>query len=292
MNPVERKYKVKFLLLGFNMELNYLELEDNLIIRKGDDGELQEMYERIKQNNAQSQRFFVEYEYKSKDTSTFSKEGYALMDDLNTFFQIFYNGIVKAAHFSRYGWIDNKYQSIGFSTNTRVSTYFPEGYIFENKEVKSIKEKWCSYRVQTKNKALKIATNRFLLSTQKYDNEDQLIDLMIAFEAIFLDVSEKGELSYKLALRSSYLLKNDFRSLDVFDFMKKAYNLRSSIVHGANFKGNEIKFKEKKLDSKSVVSTLTDLFRVSVQIILIEREETEIQHLIKAIDSEIVEGFK
>lgn len=291
MSQKERKYKAKFLLLGFNSESNSIKLGENLIIRRGKKTELKEMHDRIKQGSVKTQHFLLEFEYISKNPSTFSKDAYALMDDLNAFFQIFFNGIIKVAHFNKYGWIENKYHSIGFSTNTRVSTYFSKDYLLKKNEVGSLKRKWKSFQLQSEKKALRIAINRFLLSTQKYDDEDRLVDLMIAFEATFLDVTEKGELSFKLGLRSSYLLKHDFKSADVFEFVKKAYGLRSSIVHGANIKGNEIKFKGKKLDLRSVVSTLTDLIRTSYQIVIIERKESNMSDFIKTLDLEIIDGF-
>lgn len=287
----KREYKIRYLLLGFNSELDKIELDKNIIIRRGTIDELNDLYKRISLHNVESQKFIIETEFISNSDPFNLKEGYLLMDKLNTFFQIFFNGIFMTAHYLKFMVIDNRYEPIGFSTNTKVSSHFPEYYKIENEYALDMNRKWQSYQVKIENRALKIAVNRFLFSTQKYDNEDQLIDLMIAFEALFLDASEKGELSYKLALRSTYLLRMEFDSMAIFDFMKKVYSLRSSIVHGANFKGNEIKFKEKKLDSKAVVSNLTDLIRVCFQIIILERQEIEIKSFIDAIDSEIVASF-
>jgi hypothetical protein len=60
---------------------------------------------------------------------------------------------------------------------------------------------------------------------------DRLIDQMIAFE--FLYVGDYKELAYKLALRTAFLLTRDQKEREViFADMKKAYDLRSKIVHG------------------------------------------------------------
>lgn len=63
--------------------------------------------------------------------------------------------------------------------------------------------------------------------------EDRLIDQMIAFESLYL--GNEQELTYKLAMRTAFLLRKrkDHRKI-VFTNIKKAYNFRSRIVHGDN----------------------------------------------------------
>ena len=70
--------------------------------------------------------------------------------------------------------------------------------------------------------------------------EDTLIDQMIAFESLLLD--DDKELGYKLALRTAFLINRNKEI--VFNNMKKAYNLRSLIVHGKKQVSNDelIKF--------------------------------------------------
>jgi len=79
---------------------------------------------------------------------------------------------------------------------------------------------------------IEIALERFH-SSYHGNIEDRIIDQMIAFESLYL--GSEQELSYKLALRTAFLLRKrkDFRNI-VFTNMKKAYNYRSGIVHGDN----------------------------------------------------------
>lgn len=286
----ENQYKARFLLLGFNSEVNQILLDGGIIIRKGSDSELEEIRKRIATSNVDNQEFFLEYEFTSSDSNTF--EAYTKMNEFNIFFEIFYNGIIKTKHFIRFIMIDNLYQSAGLCSDSKVSGYFPNEYHLLSEQIEQMKINWFNYRKveHSENKALKIAMNRFLFSTQKYDSEDCLIDLMIAFEAVYLDASEKGELSYKLALRCANFLRFQFDCLDLFEFMKKAYNLRSSIVHGANIKGNDIKFKGKSLDLKSVNMTLTIIIRETFKRIILEMNELKITQIIQSIDMDIVKG--
>jgi len=63
--------------------------------------------------------------------------------------------------------------------------------------------------------------------------EDQILDLMIAAEALFLP-EESGELSYRLALRGAHFLGTELGSRTaVYQFLRNAYAVRSKIAHGS-----------------------------------------------------------
>ncbi len=77
----------------------------------------------------------------------------------------------------------------------------------------------------------KVAIRRFNASMEELEPEDRLIDEIIAFENLLLP--ERDELSLRLAIRAANLLTNavdDRRS--IFAFFRKAYDVRSDIVHG------------------------------------------------------------
>lgn len=77
---------------------------------------------------------------------------------------------------------------------------------------------------------LSIALRRFN-SAYHGNIEDRLVDHIIALE--FLYLGHEQELKYRLALRTAYLLGRDESERKViFNKMRKAYNVRSDIVHG------------------------------------------------------------
>ena len=83
-----------------------------------------------------------------------------------------------------------------------------------------------------------IAFSRFASAFDRATLQDRLIDLMIAAEAIFLQEDgspeDRGELSFRLALRAAHFITDPARDkAAIFDEMKKAYALRSRLVHGA-----------------------------------------------------------
>ncbi|MBI5049018.1 MAG: hypothetical protein HZB54_08755 [Deltaproteobacteria bacterium] len=84
---------------------------------------------------------------------------------------------------------------------------------------------------------LSVGIRRFSQSNERDNIEDRIIDLMISAEAIFLSSggSFQGELKYRLSHRASMFIGTDVElQRYVFDFMQKAYDVRSSIVHGSN----------------------------------------------------------
>lgn len=61
------------------------------------------------------------------------------------------------------------------------------------------------------------------------------LDLMIALEALY--IADDKELSYKLAMRAAYLLReNPERRNDIFSTIMAAYGVRSKLVHGVKVK--------------------------------------------------------
>jgi len=84
-------------------------------------------------------------------------------------------------------------------------------------------------------KILQIALKRFNDSYNKNKKEDKLIDYMVALESLLL--REDSELTYKMAMRGAYLLGRNFHERrELFETIKKAYSLRSKIVHGNTLK--------------------------------------------------------
>jgi hypothetical protein len=92
---------------------------------------------------------------------------------------------------------------------------------------------------------LNIALRRFSYATERRRPEDQLIDLMIAAESLFLSDAtskERGELRFRLALRAAFFVEVDGLSQkDLFRFMRYVYDSRSAVVHGRPFDESALK---------------------------------------------------
>lgn len=91
-----------------------------------------------------------------------------------------------------------------------------------------------------RRKHLQLALRRFVLALSREREDDRLIDLAIATEALLLD--HEGELSLRLALRAATLAEGTPLSpREVYERMRTAYRVRSKVVHGANIPTETIK---------------------------------------------------
>lgn len=102
-----------------------------------------------------------------------------------------------------------------------------------------------------RHRGLAQSARRFGYAMEDHREEDRIVDVMVAAEALFLgdagSAQDRGELKYRLSLRAAYFMGKDAAERHkIFKFMKSAYDARSSIAHGgqpSSFKdleGNEI----------------------------------------------------
>jgi hypothetical protein len=88
-----------------------------------------------------------------------------------------------------------------------------------------------------KSSPLDTAIRRFGFAGERTRPEDQIIDLMIAAEALFLPGEDRGESAHKLSLRAGLLLADkDQSARHIATVMKRAYDARSKLAHGTTLK--------------------------------------------------------
>jgi hypothetical protein len=122
--------------------------------------------------------------------------------------------------------------------------------------------KFADYTIKG-NSFVKISKNRFISALSRPSQLDKLIDLAISMESLY--VSGPGDITLKLVNRSSTLLaKNDKEREDYWSFMKKAYSLRSGIVHGEELRNTEINGKNYTVDE--IIKKLIILTQKSIVI--------------------------
>ncbi|MDF2679077.1 MAG: hypothetical protein K0R47_267 [Brevibacillus sp.] len=86
-----------------------------------------------------------------------------------------------------------------------------------------------------------LAFRRYSLSLEKKSYEDQLLDLWIGLESLFVPDGKKGEITYKLRLRMAYFFGDSLEQREkIAQLIKKSYNHRSEIVHSGKIFGNTL----------------------------------------------------
>jgi len=146
---------------------------------------------------------------------------------------------------------DVQSQSLGLSTEeqARLKQYLS----FYFRHLDEIDDMRSSLR-----KSTSIAGNYYESHQTRTTLEDKLIDLVISLEALFSPGLE-GELRFRIALRGAMLLGDDPESKRrIFNLFKRAYDARSSLVHG-----NESPFQTGKF-THSELTELGSEIRVAV----------------------------
>lgn len=127
----------------------------------------------------------------------------------------------------------------GFRYPKRIYYKNPGGqdnqYVMTKDEIPRLIDFWNFYNKDIEKKEYKrldTAIRRFNLLYQRGDVSDEIIDLMIAFESLFLEDNE-GELKYRLSIYVANFLGEDRNQRKQYhNVIKEAYKLRSSIIHG------------------------------------------------------------
>jgi hypothetical protein len=107
-------------------------------------------------------------------------------------------------------------------------------YELKGEESRGFEHFWNDLRKAAERKFIDGAVRRFGYAGERHRSEDRLVDLLIAAESLFL-ADAGGELSYRLSMRFAFFVDgSDYSRRELFEHMRKAYTLRSSIVHGGN----------------------------------------------------------
>jgi Apea-like HEPN len=116
--------------------------------------------------------------------------------------------------------------------------------------------------------ALQNALRRFAFAAERHRHEDSLVDLMIAAESLFLNDLDRreGELKFRMSLRAGWLLGQDQGSrLGVYRQFRRAYDVRSDVVHGNPLDGKRSARASGGLDMQAFVDQVEDLLRQALR---------------------------
>jgi len=141
-------------------------------------------------------------------------------------------------------WTDAPWLAGG--TESRVLGHWPYGgssFELSEGEVPQLLELW---HLLEEGGAARFAFSirRFNLSFERELPDDRIVDLMIAAEALFLgDLgrTDRGELQFRVALRAAKFIEHpSYSEHEVFHLIRRAYGVRSAIVHGGSPKDTRL----------------------------------------------------
>lgn len=128
-------------------------------------------------------------------------------------------------------------------------------------QLKGLTEKTSSIDF-SKRGTLRIALDRFERSYHEPYLEDQLIDYMIAFEALFIG-KKIHEQSAVITVAAGMLLGTDDEERnDISKTLELAYEIRNCIVHGSDY---EQKLANKKIEMHQLTKNVENILRRSLK---------------------------
>lgn len=135
-------------------------------------------------------------------------------------------------------------------------------------------------RLLQQHTGLALAMRRLSYQAQRGRPEDELLDLMIAAEALYLgdlgNANYRGELRYRLALRAALWTGSepyDLERRDTFTVMRSAYDLRSAVAHGGRPDLSAIKLGDQRVSVAMLVAVVRHVLTRGCRRALAEAEE-------------------
>jgi hypothetical protein len=132
---------------------------------------------------------------------------------------------------------------------------------------------WKDYEQAPKPAYVQAALYRYFLACRMDTTQRlyRMVEYVSALEALLLE--DDRELSYKLAMRTSTIVaKSSEERKSLFQFMKKAYDIRSKVVHGTDpgkiSKLIAIKVGKKEYRLEDVIGTLHTYSRIAINSVL------------------------
>lgn len=132
---------------------------------------------------------------------------------------------------------------------------------------------------------INIALQRYNDAVLKPESiESRITSAITSFEALYLKAEERAELSHRLSQRAAGLLGLfDLVQLEVYNNLKRAYDIRSTFIHGSSFDP------ERRKDIAELAEKTLNYARVSLLIFLQLKRLTDKESLINKIDNSLLD---
>lgn len=146
-----------------------------------------------------------------------------------------------------------------------------------------MQEWWKQLKSFGSQRRFSLALRQYSAPHDKARPEQQLLDLWIALETLFLPDGLQGELRYRAALRVAHYLGSGSGRTAIFEAVRNSYDWRSFLVHGGN---PESPPKRLSRTLQDVVSTTSGYLKVTLEKVL----DSGVMINLPQVDRSIIEG--
>lgn len=187
-----------------------------------------------------------------------------VLDQVLTVFKLFKDDLVFSQDVFSEGTHDHLPHYVHWTEESRKY----RKYTLDASEVENFQMHWKKY-VNIPHDIFCI--QRFNLADFLAYSRDRYCSYVEAMEYLLVPDSSEGEISFKFRFRGTYLLgrnKSESQREEIYDLLKQAYSLRSSIIHG-NMK-NVDKASKKNKDWESITNPIRNSCRQLIKIFVDE----------------------
>lgn len=229
--------RLKIILEGFKADEMELNISPDIRISKGTFQEREAFFKKAQdmdmtQYNAENKEFFLIFDFAITKGEIQSLTPGNKLTQIAIFFAVCSKAFIqidKGQFFLRQG---NEYVSAGLLKTPQRSLKYERNVKFEKMDIVQIQTLWPLYsKLYTETPHFSLIARRFYYSLTRYQWEDELIDLIIALEALLLPENSKRK-GGLIAKRLSKLLSGKYPAGTVRKITESCYNLRNKVVHG------------------------------------------------------------
>lgn len=118
----------------------------------------------------------------------------------------------------------------------------PNPSTLDTRSTRKFADFWAQYRSASKNRVLGFALRRFSFAGERTRDDDRIVDLVSALEALLLKDDEgSSDLRYRTALRGAVLDASGHLTREqVQERLQAAYRVRSAVAHGRQPKPSQL----------------------------------------------------
>ncbi|MBD1805602.1 hypothetical protein H6F98_09095 [Microcoleus sp. FACHB-SPT15] len=207
------------------------------------------------------QRFMIPvYQMQEPDINTAAKN----FNEIITALRLLKEGCVEIQNTYMRSERPGQLRAIGGSIGS-INKHYPisQTYTLFESDIPALKEILTAIKFGRIPVPLQTAVDRVNFAAERNRPDDQLLDLLIAMEAIFGD--SQGAIGYKIRLRCAVFVENDYEERSrISKLINDAYSRRSALVHGGKSKS----MGTLKLTTDEIVKKLLVLIRRSINLII------------------------
>ena len=165
-------------------------------------------------------------------------------------------------------------------------------YVLSQDVVESLQEIWASLTSQDLRDNKILARLRYRLSHmyQSGETTDRLVDALIGLESIYLNSTDRTEITYKLSSRVAVFLEQSLiERKRLKTLIETLYNLRSKLVHGDEIKSKHLRYLGETLNISQFTDLAEEIFRRSILKLLTSHRTLLASHDTKYFDDLLLE---